>query len=506
MASKEKVNLREYLEILYKMRIHFLTVFFVISAIVTIASYFMQKAYISKTLILIERQNVLKDIVNQGSFNDEVRSRIQTFKEMIVSTSNLIDIIKKLDLDVNFKGLGSLEKLINKMRGNINVTVKGINLFEISYEDENPNISMSVTRALADNFIESSLRESRSETYSAFDFINNQLEQYKNNLEKSEVILRAFKEKHLDELPGEVNANLSKLSNYETALADAKLALNIAMLKRNKLMEQLEKEKPFVDVFGDEETRLNFLQNQLKGLLFNYTDKYPEVVRIKKEIEKIKKHMDSKDNKETSEQVLNPETAMPNPSYQKLKEDLGAIEIEIMALQSRLKEFQQKAEEYLEKAQSVPQQEEELTRITRDYSVNEQIYQMLLKRLQEARITKELQADERNEKFRIVDPARVPTNPVKPNRARIILLGLLLGVAGGIGIIILREYFDHSIRDLNDAKEFFQIPIIGTIPTMLSENGIKREKKINLIGGIVGIIYLLSIFALTIIEFLKYNP
>ena len=125
---------------------------------------------------------------------------------------------------------------------------------------------------------------------------------------------------------------------------------------------------------------------------------------------------------------------------------------------------------------------------------------------EEARITKELQSDEKGEKFRIVDPPRIPINPIKPNRARIILLGLLVGVLSGIGVIILIEYFDRSIRDLNDAKEFFEIPIIGTIPAILGDNDIKRTKKINLIGGIVGIIYLLCIFTLTIREFLKYNP
>jgi len=507
MAKKEKINLIEYLEILYKRRIHFLTIFFVITTAITIASYFMPKVFASKTLILIERQNLLKNIVGQESFiRDEMNSKVRTFKERIISTGNLIDIIKKLDLDVNLKGPGSLENLIKKMRENISVTVKGVNLFEISYEDEKPKVCMQVTRALVDNFIESSLTESRSETHSVFDFINSQLDQYKKNLEKSEATLKSFKEEHIGELPGEINANLSKLSNYEAALAEAKLSLNVAILKKDKLMEQLKQEKPFMDPLGDTEARLRFLEDQLKRLLLNYTDKYPEVVRIKKEIEKTKKQLSSKENKEGSETILNPETSLPNPVYQKLREDLGAIEVEIASHQSRLREFQRKVDEYRKKAQSVPQQEEDLTRITRDYKVNEEIYQMLLRRLEEARISKELQADEQGEKFRIVDPPRIPINPIKPNRARIILLGLLLGVVSGIGVILLIEYFDSSIRNLNDAKEFFEIPIIGTIPAILGDNDIKRTKKINLIGGIVGIIYLLCIFTLTIREFLKYNP
>ncbi|OGL40517.1 MAG: hypothetical protein A3C43_01030 [Candidatus Schekmanbacteria bacterium RIFCSPHIGHO2_02_FULL_38_11] len=506
MVKKDKIDLRDYLEIFYKRRIHFLTVFFIITTVTTIISYFLPKVYVSKSLILIERQNLLRNIVGQQAVGDEMVSKVRTFKERIISTGNLIDIIKKLDLDVNLKGLSSLENLISKMRDNIGVNVKGVNLFEISYEDAKPKICMLVIRTLIDNFVESVLTESRSETHSVFTFINNQLDQYKKNLEKSEATLKGFKEKHLGELPGEINTNLSKLSSYEAALAEARLSLNIAKLKKDKLLEQLKEEKPFINPFGNTEDRLRYLEEQLKSLLINYTDKYPEVVRIKKQIEKIKKQLTSKDKKESNEAMLNPETSLPNPVYQKIKEDLSSIEVEITSYQSRINEFERKFGEYQQKAQGVPQQEEELTRITRDYRVNEEIYQMLLRRLEEARISKELQADEQGEKFRIVDPPRIPINPIKPNRARIILLGLFFGVGVGVGVIVLLEYFDHSIRDLNEAKEFFEIPIIGTIPTILTDTDIKITKKVNLTGGIIGIIYLICIFALIILEFLKYNP
>lgn len=506
MAKKDKINLRDYLEIFYKRRIHFLTVFFIITTVTAIVSYFLPKVYVSKTLILIERQNLLKNIVEQESGRDEIVSKVRTFKERIISTGNLIDVTKKLDLDINLKGPGNLEKLVSKMKDHIDVTVKGVNLFEISYEDERPKICMLVLRTLIDNFVESTLTESRSETHSVFDFINNQLDQYKRNLEKSEATLKGFKEKHLGELPGEVNTNLSKLSSYEAALAEARLSLNVAKLKKDKLLEQLKKERPFTDPLGGTEDRLRYLEEQLKRLLINYTDKYPEAVRIKKEIEKIKKQSASDEKKESNEAILNPETSLPNPVYQKIKEDLSTIEVEITSYQSRINEFEKKVEEYQKRAQGVPQQEEELTRITRDYKVNDEIYQMLLRRLEEARISKELQADEQGEKFRIVDPPRLPINPLKPNRARIILLGLFLGVGVGVGFIILLEYFDHSIRDLDGAKEFFEIPIMGTIPTILTDTEVIRTRKVNMIGGIIGIIYLISIFALIVREFLKYNP
>ena len=104
MKNKEKINIREYLEIFYKRRIHFLTAFFLITTVVTITSYTLPKKFVSKALIMIERQSLLKDIVGQESFiRDEMNNKVRTFKERIISTGNLIKVIKKLDLDVNIK-------------------------------------------------------------------------------------------------------------------------------------------------------------------------------------------------------------------------------------------------------------------------------------------------------------------------------------------------------------------------------------------------------------------
>ena len=503
MAETSKIHLRDYVEILYKRRFYFLSIFFLMTTIVTIISYFLPKVYVSTALILIEKQQVIKNMVGgEGVLREDMKSKIMTYNERIISTNNLLSVIKKLDLDVNLKTPRAMENMINKIRSNIDVTVKGINLFEITYEDEDPKLAMLITRTLTDNFIESTLNESRTQSHSVFDFIKGMAEQYKKNLEDSENTLENFKKQHIGELPGEVNSNLTKLSQYDSMYTETKLALDVAFLKKKKIEEQIEKEKPFINPQGDTRERLKSLEAKLAQLMSMYTENYPEVKMLKKIIENTKKQISGEIPDGTPD---NPEMALPNPVYQKLKESLSDVEIEITSLNGKLQSYQNKLNEYSDKAKSVPEQEQELTKISRDYKVNEEIYQMLLRRLEEARITKELQADEEGEKYRIVDPPLTPINPIKPNRARIMLIGLLLGVGAGIGMVVLLEYFDHSIRELNDAKSFFQIPILGTIPEILLDDDVKRIKKYNIRAALLGFVYLLMLFALIIREFLKYN-
>jgi len=104
MVKKDKIDLRDYLEIFYKRRIHFLTVFFIITTVTTIISYFLPKVYVSKSLILIERQNLLRNIVGQQAVGDEMVSKVRTFKERIISTGNLIDIIRDVADDLRQRG------------------------------------------------------------------------------------------------------------------------------------------------------------------------------------------------------------------------------------------------------------------------------------------------------------------------------------------------------------------------------------------------------------------
>ncbi len=503
MAEFEKNELKKYFGVFYKRRFLFFIIFFVLTTFVTIASYLLPEVYESNALIMVEKQKIIKSIIGNDIFRDEMKNKVVTFKERIISTNNLLDIIKKLDLDVTLTKPGELENLVKKMRGNIDVVVKGMNLFEISYEDKSPKLAVSVTRALTDNFIESTLSEARNQSYSAFDFINGMVDQYKKNLEDSGKVLQEFKKKNISDLPGEVNSYLARLSQYESFVTETELALKIAELKKKKIEEELKKEKPFVDSMGDKESRIQYLEGKLQQLKLTYTDKYPEVQKLKKEIEREK---NTKSDEADGGMSVNPETSMPNPVYQKLKESLGELSLEIASLKSKLKSYQDKVADYYEKAKQMPAQEQEYTKILRDYKVNEEIYQMLLRRLEEARISKELQADEEGEKYRVVDPPREAVNPIKPNRARIILLGLLFGFAAGLGIVFSLEYMDHSIKDLYDARDFFKYPILGTIPAIVIEEDVKKTRKIDIAGALLVMFYVAMLVFLILREFVRYNP
>lgn len=127
------------------------------------------------------------------------------------------------------------------------------------------------------------------------------------------------------------------------------------------------------------------------------------------------------------------------------------------------------SKKYIEIAESVPRQEQELARLTRDTEVNEKLYAMLLERLETARISEQLEDSENKTKFKIIEPARFPLKPVKPNKIKLGLMGLLLGAMAGFGCIYLIEYSDQSFKGVEELKSFFDLPVLGAISEIVTE-------------------------------------
>ena len=132
-------------------------------------------------------------------------------------------------------------------------------------------------------------------------------------------------------------------------------------------------------------------------------------------------------------------------------------------------------DEYAKLVSSVPRQEQQLARLTRDYMVNANIYESLLQRLETAKISQTLEDSDKGPRFRVLEQARLPLEPVKPRKILVVLGGLIVGVILGSVVVYLLDLSNTSIRNLDDARTLLEFPIFGSIPPIDPDELILQE-------------------------------
>lgn len=188
------------------------------------------------------------------------------------------------------------------------------------------------------------------------------------------------------------------------------------------------------------------LKMEMGNLLVDNTEAHPRVIQTKQLIERLEKLRDE--------------------AMQKARE-AG---------------FDIAPEEYSRLVTSLPRQEQYLAKLRRDYEVDDRIYAQLLQRLETAKISQTLEASDKGTKFLVLEPARLPLEPVKPNRPLILLGGLIVGLGLGAGLIYLLELSNNSIRTIDEARLLLEMPIFGAIATIRTEElmaGERMRQEIN---------------------------
>ena len=345
---------------------------------------------------------------------------------------------------------------------------KGWILFVLMVSGVTAQEAYVLAGTVSSHLVETSLAIRRREAGVAYDFIQHQLENFRNKLQEAEERLKLFKAEHVEEMPGSENTNLSRLQQTKTELQAVQIQVKELAEKRTQLKEQIEIEEPMVLASTDSAPagmRVGQLEAMLAQALLRYTEKHPDVARLKAEIQAAKGAM-AKGGKDAPTGGAGTTTA--NPIFQQLRASLAAVEADLAAAQAREGALNSRTADYRRKTVSIPEAEQKYREIVRDVDVTAGIYSNLLRKLEDARIQKEVEIKDEGISLKIMDPANLPLHPAKPNRPLIILIGVLVAVGLGGAIAILREFLDLSFRSRQEVEEELHLSVIGAIPDIFT--------------------------------------
>jgi polysaccharide chain length determinant protein (PEP-CTERM system associated) len=444
--------------------------------------------YEATTLILVSPPDVPVNIV-RPIVSEQLESQMTTITQQVQSRSNLERIIKDFNLFSDPKTQNMfMEDKLSMLRSKIRIDLVrsrssgGSSAFSISFQGNNPESTMKVANALASNFTESNLQYREGKAIGTSDFLESELENMRAKLEDTESKLSAFRLKHMGELPEQLQSNLQLLSSLETQLSNRQDRLRderSRLLIAQNEVEQIRREAQAVRTMpgavapGQPQTggamTLPQLKEQLANLQSTYTERHPDVVRLKKMISDLEGQGPAATTAADGQNAAGP--AVDSTSSPALREALRRrmeAEANIANIQTEVNQINQQMREYRLRIERTPQREEQLLSLKRDYDNIRQAYESLLTRKGEADMAVSLQKKNKGEQFRVIDHAKLPEKPVSPNMMLVFMMVNAAGLGFGFGLIFLLDSLNTSFRRPEEIESDLGIRLLAIIPKIYS--------------------------------------
>ncbi|MFZ5570342.1 MAG: GumC family protein [Thermodesulfobacteriota bacterium] len=459
--------------------------------------------YKSSATILIEEQEIPKDFV-MATVTSYVDQRLQSINQQIMSSTRLLDLINRLSLYPELKDKWTTEEIIGKMREDIKfekISAEVINprtgvkaiptiAFTLSYEGKNPNKVQQVTNDLASFFLQENLKARERQTMEASEFLEDEMEKVKADIEAVDAKISAFKETHINELPEMLNVNLQTVNNLETSIDRLNEQMRMVKEREGYLQAQVAALSPS-KTFDTDQRRLEDLRVQLIALQSKFSNEYPDIIKMKMEIEELEKRLKKKAESPNSNSVR-----PDNPAYVTLSSQLASTQAEIDSISRQIKTTREKINQYNLRIGTTSRIEGAYNELITERNNSKAKYDDLMRKMMEARVAHGLEKEQKGERFTLIDPARFPERPFKPNRVAIILIGIIFGLGVGAGFASLIEFSDDSIHNSMSVSNATKFPVLSGIPLIVTKRDLKLRKIKNV--TVVAVVFCSIIITITL--------
>ncbi len=522
----------------------FMVSFLIVFTIGVIVALALTPIFTSQAMIRVEDQQIPENLI-QSTITDYADERIRKISQEILSRPKLLEIIDRFELYADLREKETRSELVDRMKDDIELQtieartqargsgkeISALVAFTLSFQGKDPEKVYQVADTLSKLYLEEDIKTRAKFISGTTEFLKSEAERLKTEISLHEKGISDFKQNHLRELPEDRGYNLSAISRLERELDQSEMRLQMLQEQTVLLQSRLANIEPLTPILIDGEDlalnptqRLKKLRLELASMQSVYSEKHPNIIKIKKEIAKLEKEVSTSDNSvgkikklqqleiklATAEarfgsrhpdvKALKKEVAllrqqvsglttedvqmkisaeMPdNPIYITLKTQLETLEMQIRNLRDAKPRLLSEIEDYRIRMERAPIVEKELNALTRDYETLKQKYAELSNKLMNAQLAQEMEGKEKGERFNITSPAYLPQEPDKPNRRMIIILSFVLAFGFSTTLVALQEGLDVSVKSSNQLKQLTNIPVLSTISYIETDKE-RREHRLK---------------------------
>ena len=496
--------------------------------------------YKSSAVVLIENQQIPPNLV-ASTVTSYAEQRIQAITQEINSRSRILGLVEKYDLLPNERKKLTTEDVVDKIRKAISIepinaeirkdsrTPQALTIaFTLSYSDRDPKKAQLVTNEITSYYLEKNLESRERHARGTTEFLQEQLDQVKSEIQALESRLAQYRQAHMESLPEYTSLNMQKLEKITSDIGNLNMQIRSLEEQRTGIRNRLSQIAPYAGsserVLSPEERlqqarieraelvakysdkhplilaknreialleeglrhttelarlqeRLTELERQLADERARYTDAHPSVHNTLRQIEELKAELETL-RAQAAQQTAPPSTdeGATNPAYVALKSDLEKTEISIASLSAEKARLEEQARLLSQKLHAMPQIAIEYNQLSTDYEIAKARYNEIQQKLMTAQVSQGMEEERLGETFEIVEPAFFPEKPYKPNRLAILLMGMVLGLGLSVGLTSIREYTDDRIHDSRSLERAAGCPVLSVIPRILTEEDRRRTR------------------------------
>jgi polysaccharide biosynthesis transport protein len=403
-------------------------------------------------------------------------------RRRVLSVSRLTEVVQTIDPYPELKDLSQAEKAELLLD---NVYIEPVDpitfepldestAFAIYYSNEHPERAAVVARELARLFLEYK-RESRVEQATeTYQFLRIRADQLRLTVAQTEEKLAAFKSRFPTSLPEDRVRNQLELDSSERELVTVQAQLRLAEQREAALEVQLSQVNPtLVGAVTDPRTEIATLKAQLAEAERKYTPDHPMVKRLRRSIETLATSNPGA--------VSGSGGQADNPEYLRIANDLASSKRETGALRSQVGRMHGQIATLRGSLVGAPSVEVEYAALTREVAAARQQLLETEEKLRNAELASQVETEQKGEQYTMIRGPGIPDTPYRPNRLSLILLGITLALAVGVGAAVLADIFDPTVRNVDDVREISSYPVLANIGVLMNTESRAKQSRLRLV-------------------------
>jgi polysaccharide chain length determinant protein (PEP-CTERM system associated) len=503
-------DISQILSSLYRRKDLIIAVALVVCILTTYVAISLPDLYRSSTLILVTPQS-LPDKFVTSTVTSTIEQRMQAIAQQVLGRTMLETVVKEFNLFFSAsESQTSMEGRVARLRNRMALSINRNNTFTISFDAESPEMASRVTARIASLFIDENLKVREQQATGTTTFINAEAQRLRKELEEQEDRVNKFRSRHWDELPENREANSRALEQLRRELDNHEIRVNSLRDRKVTLESQIAEREILDREFGKVGNpavlgvpQIYDPRKELESLRSKYSERHPDVIRLRRDVENLSVEENRESKSTRSDQRVTGKSQLMVALLTQLRD----LNLEMSSLQAQNSNLRAQISLRQSRVDNTSLRGIELSKLTRDYDITLKKYQDLLAKALESELSENMERKQKGEQFQIVDPANIPQHPIAPNRSRILIIGLLLGIGGGIGVAVLLEMLDKSFKSSDDLLDYINIPVLAVLPAVVTRGSVLEQRQTRaiiilsslgiLVIGIVLVKYASALLALS---------